>query len=1189
MTRDKAYLKAEAKIEEARRSGVKKLNLGTRYNDKFPKLTELPDTIGQLTQLQSLDLTGNRLTTLPESLTQLTQLQSLNLYGNQLTALPEWLGQLTQLQSLVLAGNLLTVLPESLFQLAQLRSLDLMGNQLATLPENIGNLTQLRSLVLIDNELTILPESLFQLTQLRSLGLTGNQLTALQESLGHLTQLQTLTLGNNQLTALPESLGQLAQLQWLKIECNQLTALPRSIGYLLQLKDLDIHNNNITQLPDSITALECLKRLNLFRNKIEQIPTWISKLKALDDLGVGANPISSLPDSLGECMALRVLDLGDFGGGIPIRHLPNSIRSLKNLNRLLLNECHLKELPEWIGELDQLQVLYLADNQLTDLPTSLGKLKNLETLELRNNPLNPELAAVYKKGLDNVKRYLREMAKGGRNRYEAKLLILGDGNEGKTCVSRALRGLPFRVQKTTRGVDVVQWKFPHPDDEANQSKEIALNIWDFEGQEISHQTHQFFLTSQALYLLVFKCRDQFLMDRVEYWLDTIRARAPLAKVVLVISQCEERSPHIPLDRIEAQYRDMLAKEWFFAVGCENGKNIHQLQAFLRRSAADLDFMGLTWPKSYEKAEVEINKMAKTKMPHITRSKLNAILRKAGVNADNYEGAASSMARIGAITQFPDCPDLRDFVVLKPQWLTKAIRKVMEDGQLTYDKGEISLKRMESIWTKANYHGLFLTFHNCMKEFELCYDLDGRSTSCLVPLRFGYVEPTIRWTNVARIKERRMEYKLNVRPPMGVMSRFIVKTHHMIAKAPEQPKGIYWHNGVFLRSNSPYPSEALCEFLPDDRILRVRVRAAFPQNMCEQIHGYIQAVFSFFGGLSVERSYGCIKVDAETGAESQCKGLYTEKRIYTAISKQRKLLDCEFEDHEVDPRLLVSGISSFGGFVEERLLSATLRRELDKAPEWAEPYLRGVETLVEWAQCNGDKLDQLLHRQSALSEEFKQEAELKLREYLACINQMLDDRDHTAAPGLFLITPKDRSPWNPVGYFNRTYILTPFCECAGNIHACEDGNVIFTKDRDWWIATAPWVARATKLLAAGLQLAFAGMPLALGTETAKLIEDDVKFMEALTAHVSLEVPEAAKETGVDKVFDDAIGKDLRANDRETAITRTALARFLEDTAPNNYRARRWGSLSRVRMPDNSFRWLCDACATKGAPIRDSGSS
>lgn len=156
---------------------------------------------------------------------------------------------------------------------------------------------------------------------------------------------------------------------------------------------------------------------------------------------------------------------------------------------------------------------------------------------------------------------------------------------------------------------------------------------------------------------------------------------------------------IPPLKLVAQYGDILAKEWFYAVGCKppkggkNGKNVEKLQAYLQRSAADLEFMGSQWPESYQRAELEIKKKAKTKVAHLSRTNLNAILNKAGVNEENYDGAARAMARIGAITHFPDSPDLGDFVVLKPQWLTKAISKVMEDGKLSDDKGEIEMKRM----------------------------------------------------------------------------------------------------------------------------------------------------------------------------------------------------------------------------------------------------------------------------------------------------------------------------------------------------------------------------------------------------------------------------------------------------------------------------------------------------------------
>jgi Leucine-rich repeat (LRR) protein len=1155
MAKNAAYREAERKIEAAQRSGATELDLSVEWGESHDskRLTELPESLGQLSQLRSLNLSSNQLQALPDSLDQLTQLQSLNLSSNQFATLPDSLSQLSQLQLLNLSSNQFATLPDSLGQLSQLQSLTLSSNQFAKLPDSLYQLTQLQLLNLSSNQLRALPDSLGQLTQLQSLILSRNRLKTLPDSLGQLTQLRELDLSNNQLTTLPAWLSQLKKLQSLTLSRNRLTALPESLGQLSQLRELGLSDLGLTYLPESIASLHRLKTL------------WLQN-----------NQLRTLPPNFGDLRSLVTLDLGDGTGGNPLHRFPESIRLLKELRGLWIGNCQLDTIPDWLHELQHLQSLHLYGNRLTNLPTSLAHAKVLKSLSLDSNPLNPELAAAVKAGANAVKRYLGEMAKGEKKRYEGKVLILGDGNEGKTCVSRALRDLPFRKQVSTRGVDVVPWKVKHPGNEKDRSKDITLNIWDFEGQEISHQTHQFFLTSQALYLLVFKCRDLFLMDRAEYWLDTIRARAPKAKVVIVISQCEERSPHVPLDRLEAQYKDMLAEEWFFAVGCENGKNIERLREVLRHSAAGLEHMGTPWPRTYEQAETALKKKAKTKTAHLTRKQLNAIFHKAGVSPDNNEGAAGAMECIGAITQFADCPDLNDFVVIKPQWLTKAISKVMEDGSLSDDKGEIELKRMELIWKKAKYDGMFAVFHDCMKEFELCYDLEDQSQACLVPLRFGYVPPAIPWSAGHGIKTRRMEYKLNIRPPMGIMSRFIVKTHHMIVKTSDHPKGVYWHNGVFLRTPSPVPSEALCEFIPDERLLRVEVRAAFPQALCEQIHGYVQAVFSFFGGLSAERSFGCIKLEGN-GQECRCKGLHTEKRIYTALANQREVIDCEFEDHPVDPRLLVGGFGSFGDFLNDKLRSI-VREEMNREPEWARPFVRGLGTLIEWTEAHSEQLHELIRGQCNLSAEFRQQLELKMREYLAQMNELLDDREATAAPGIISIRTKDRSPWNPVSYFKKTYVITPYCESDEGIHACEDGCVEFTRDRVWWRKTAPWIARGTKLLSAGLQIGLAGMPLAVGSEAAKHIDGEIKLMAALGKHLALDEPLIEEDDGTAIARVDAL-RDLRGQNIETRLARVAVTRLLEETAPDNYHAKSWGGLRRIRMPDNSHRWLCGCCAEK----------
>jgi hypothetical protein len=287
--------------------------------------------------------------------------------------------------------------------------------------------------------------------------------------------------------------------------------------------------------------------------------------------------------------------------------------------------------------------------------------------------------------------------------------------------------------------------------------------------------------------------------------------------------------------------------------------------------------------------------------------------------------------------------------------------------------------------------------------------------------------------------------------------------------------------------------------------------------------------------------------------------------------------CEFGEHRADPRAIVCGFPSFSDFVTAKVVSvAQLRHELDQSPAWAAPFLRGVGTLLDWVNANGGKMDQLLQAQSGLAAEFRQQAELKLHEYLALANQMLDDRDFTAAPALISINTKDRSKWNPAAYFKKTYVLTPYCEYQGGIHACKDGCVEFTKDQAWWEKTAPWVTRGTKLLAAGITLAFAGMPLALGSDVFDAVKDDVRFMGELAKHLELRPGDKKAQAKAEEAAEAEAGKGPREVDQESRLTRAVLAGLLEELAPANYRARQWGSLRRVRMSDNSYRRLCAVC-------------
>ncbi len=184
------------------------------------------------------------------------KIKKLNLSRNKnLNKLPKWIGELRNLQKLNLGYNNLRELPESIGGLRNLQALYLSGNKLRELPESIGKLTNLQELYLADNNLLVLPESIGNLKNLKTIYLSSNELRELPESIDGLRNLQRLNLSYNNLRELPESIGGLRNLQVLYLRINKLNILPESIGELRNLQVLYLRGNKLRGLPESINEL----------------------------------------------------------------------------------------------------------------------------------------------------------------------------------------------------------------------------------------------------------------------------------------------------------------------------------------------------------------------------------------------------------------------------------------------------------------------------------------------------------------------------------------------------------------------------------------------------------------------------------------------------------------------------------------------------------------------------------------------------------------------------------------------------------------------------------------------------------------------------------------------------------------------------------------------------------------------
>ncbi len=213
-------------------------------------LSELPDTIAELSLLEDLRYYSPRLERISENLVNLTNLRFLDIGGHR-----------TNFDgSDIVTGLNELVIPENIGNLSNLEILYIAGTNISKIPESIGELSNLTNLSIVDTSLKDLPRSIFNLTTLTQLQIAGNEgmdFLPFSEDLAKLQELIHLDLSANSFLSLPESIGKLKKLRSLHADFNKIIDIPPSLWEFVdsEYRYIYLRFNQLTTLPEEFLSI----------------------------------------------------------------------------------------------------------------------------------------------------------------------------------------------------------------------------------------------------------------------------------------------------------------------------------------------------------------------------------------------------------------------------------------------------------------------------------------------------------------------------------------------------------------------------------------------------------------------------------------------------------------------------------------------------------------------------------------------------------------------------------------------------------------------------------------------------------------------------------------------------------------------------------------------------------------------
>ncbi|MCF4966466.1 leucine-rich repeat domain-containing protein [Nostoc sp. CMAA1605] len=876
------------------------------------QLRSLPLEFVQLVNLRSLDLSSNRLRSLPPEFVQLVNLQSLDLGGNQLRSLPPEIVQLVNLQSLDLLSNQLSSLPPEIVQLVNLRSLDLSSNQLRSLPPEIGQLKNLQSLNLNINQLSCLPLEIVQLVNLQSLNLGWNQLSSLPPEIVQLVNLRSLHLRSNQLRSLPPEIGQLKNPQSLDLSNNQLRSLPPEIGQLKNLQSLDLSNNQLRSLPPEIGQLKNLQSLYLLANQLSSLPPEIGQLKNLQSLSLYNNQLSSLPPEIGQLKNLRSLDLSNNQlSSLPpeigqlknlllldlvrnqLSSLPPEFRQLVNLVSLDLVGNKLSSLPPEIVQLVNLRSLDLRENQLSSLPPEIRQLKNLTKLDLRRNPvpIPPEILESKKirfgepGDVNEILDFYFQVQDPTATEplYEVKFLIVGEGGAGKTSLAKKIQDENYQLQpdeESTEGIEVIRWHFTQPN-----GKDFRVNIWDFGGQVIYHQTHQFFLSKRSLYALVADDRRE--NTDFYWWLNVVELLSDNSPVLIIKNEKQDCQCEVNERQLRGEFTNL--KE-VLATNLATNRGLAAIKDAIQLYISRLPHVGTPLPKLWVRVRAALENYSRN---YITQEEYCHLCRVNNLtDRKDMLRLSSYLHDLGVFLHFQDDATLKHYVILKPEWGTTAVYKVLDNDTVKQNLGCFTRDDLENIWKSREYAEMRDELLQLMMRFKLCYEIPSRPGTYIAPQLLSIEQPDYTWDDTNNLILR-YTYEFM---PKGMITRFIVETHPWIEWQTH-----VWKTGVVLHKDQTR-AEVIENY--NQREIKIRVTGNRKKELMAVVTHELEKIHKSYETLKYQTLVPC---NCEMCINLPIPHFYSLDSLNKRLNARRYQVECENSYEMVDVRRLIDDV------------------------------------------------------------------------------------------------------------------------------------------------------------------------------------------------------------------------------------------------------------------------------------------
>jgi hypothetical protein len=505
---------------------------------------------------------------------------------------------------------------------------------------------------------------------------------------------------------------------------------------------------------------------------------------------------------------------------------------------------------------------------------------------------------------------------------------------------------------------------------------------------------------------------------------------------------------------------------------------------------------------------------------------------------------SALHSLGDLLYYPDDEELCDLVVLRPQWLTTYISRVLDSEDVLNAGGLFQHAFGNTLWSDVE-RSMRRHLIRMMENFDLSYRTEDQTASLVVELLPWNAPPYQEaWNSPERLDQRelRLRYRLHTVPP-GIPTWFIAREHRFSTD-------VRWRSGALLR----HPDGVHTALVTVDRHAKtaeLRVRGSYPHDFFAVLKDGFEQTLQRYPGLDITRLVPC-PYRAPDG--TACPHEFRHEQLRARLDRKppRETIECPEHLENVEVSFLLQGIERPAADRSERMTRQVMAR-LDRLEIIGQRRHDEVR----------DGIEQTRAEMSAMVAE-------QQRGFLGLLRREQSQQE-AVCPSVVWVRRVSR---REAGHRLRpgdVFQLHLCCEAPGEWHLLEGSEPYeVPANSELTNVVLPYVHRTLKVLKYVTPVFGAALG-AASEDLSKVMKDDLELMKALL---------------------DGLPQELRGqlSDRESRSMAVAqdhaeyrqMYALLKQLDPEEH----WAGLNKVTTPEGPTYWLCREHAgfyRQGAPF------